>query len=84
MPLYEYKCSECNDTFTVSSSIDDRKKVLDDPCKVCGNSGIIQKLSFGGIADPIRLGRIKPPDGFNEVLRNIKKGNAGSNINIRD
>ena len=34
-----------------------------------------------GMSDPVRLGLVKPSDGFREVLRNIKKGSPGSKIN---
>lgn len=32
------------------------------------------------IGDPVRLGFTKPPDSFNDLLKNIKKRNPGSNI----
>jgi len=85
MPLYDYKCSQCEHTFTKSSSIADRKIPVESPCPECGQEGTISQLiGAPGIGDPHRMGRIKPPSGFNEVLRNIKKGNPGSTINIRD
>ena len=34
-----------------------------------------------GMSDPVRLGLVKPSDGFREVLSNIKKGSPGSKIN---
>jgi hypothetical protein len=36
-------------------------------------------------ADPVRMGRIKPPGGFNDLLKHIHKNTAGSVIkgNIR-
>jgi hypothetical protein len=37
------------------------------------------------MADPVRLGRVKVPDGFRDLLRTIHKGTPGSVIkdNIR-
>ena len=36
---------------------------------------------FPGTVDPTRLGRVKPDDGFKDVLKHVKKGNPGSTIN---
>lgn len=34
-----------------------------------------------GLSDPVRLGRLKPSDGFRDVLGKIKSGSPGSTIN---
>jgi hypothetical protein len=34
-----------------------------------------------GMSDPVRLGLVKPSEGFREVLRNIQKGSPRSKIN---
>jgi hypothetical protein len=34
-----------------------------------------------GFSDPVRVGRMKPSDGFREVLSKIKEGSPGSQIN---
>lgn len=34
-----------------------------------------------GMSDPVRLGLMKPSEGFREVLRNVQKGSPGSKIN---
>lgn len=84
--LYDYKCSQCGHSFTKSSSIANRKIPVESPCPECGKDDTISQWigAAPAIGDPHRMGRIKPPDGFNEVLRNIKKGNKGSTIKIRD
>lgn len=85
MPLYDYKCSQCGHSFTQSSTIANRKIPVESPCPECDKHDTIsQVIGASNIGDPVRMGRIKPPAGFNEVLRNIKKGNKGSTINIRD
>jgi hypothetical protein len=33
------------------------------------------------IGDPVRLGRVKPSEGFRDVLRNLKKRHKHSTIN---
>lgn len=85
MPSYDYKCSQCEHVFNKILSISDRNIPIESTCPNCDSIGTIsQKLGATPMGDPHRMGRIKPPDGFNEVLRNIKKGNKGSTINIRD
>jgi hypothetical protein len=34
-----------------------------------------------GLSDPVRLGRLKPSDGFRDVLSKIKTNSPGSKIN---
>ena len=34
-----------------------------------------------GFSDPVRLGRMKPSDGFRDVLQKIKQGSPRSRIN---
>lgn len=85
MPIYDYKCSDCGHTFTQNLRIAERKQPIESPCPECEKEGnITQVIGGGAVVDPVRIGRIKPESGFNEVLRNIKKGNPGSNFNIRD
>lgn len=75
MPLYEYVCDGCHEVFDRFSSIADRNVPTDQPCPNCGESKVRQQLSTPPIADPVRLGRIKAPEGFRDVLRNVKKNN---------
>lgn len=85
MPLYYYKCRECDHSFKEFLSMDDRKIPVNAPCPECKvEHSIFQELGYAGVVDPIRIGRKKPPSGFNEVLRNIKKGNPGSTVRIHD
>lgn len=34
-----------------------------------------------GFSDPVRLGRMKPSEGFRDILDKVKKGSPGSQIN---
>jgi len=34
-----------------------------------------------GFSDPVRLGRMKPSDGFRDVLQKVKQGSPRSRIN---
>mgnify|MGYP003346952162 CR=1 FL=1 len=83
MPLYDFHCTKCDHVFSKILSMSDRDIPLTEPCPSCGESGAINKV-FGvpPIADPVRLGRIKPPDGFRDVLRHIKKSYHGSQFTV--
>ena len=84
--MYDYRCSKCEHQFTKFVKISTRDVPCGEECPECGEiGGVIQViLSAPPLSDPWRSGRKKPPDGFNEVLRTIKKSNPGSTINIRD
>lgn len=85
MPTYEYQCTKCGKHHDRILSVAKRNDPLNEDCPFCDSKGHIKMvLGSNPIADPVRLGRIKPPAGFNEVLRNIKAVSPGSNMNIRD
>lgn len=53
MPLYEYKCSSCKETFSVLQKVGSTEK--DTTCPYCGSSDVKKLLSsfscgFGGYA----------------------------------
>lgn len=75
MPLYEYKCSECEHIFDRILKMDDRDIPNQEPCPDCKKEGTVDRhittaplLAYG----PIDF-RKKVPDGFKDVLRDIKK-----------
>ena len=82
MPLYEYQCKACEHYFTSMQSIDNLAVPTRSPCPECGAQRV-EKIITGapGLADPVRLGRIRPDDGFKEVLKKIHENNPGSSIN---
>lgn len=84
--LYSYRCRKCEHVFDRTLRMANRKEPEGEPCPKCENVGdVYQTLTTApNLGDAHRMGNIKPPDGFNEVMRNIKKGNPGSTINIRD
>lgn len=82
MPLYEYQCSACGEIFDKFSSIADRNIPTEEPCPSCGEKQVTQKIGPTPIADPVRLGRIKAPEGFRDVLRNVKKNTYGSKFTV--
>lgn len=83
MPLYEYVCESCHHIWDTFSSVDDRLQPTYEPCPKCDAHKV--RINFGAppIADPVRLGRIKPSEGFRDVLRNIKHRNYKSTIDVK-
>lgn len=45
------------------------------------NSHLETIIQAPGFSDPVRLGFMKPSDGFRDVLKKIKDGSPGSKIN---
>jgi len=83
MPLYDYICDECNHSFDLFSSIANRHVPLDEECPSCKMVGKVRmKLNVAPIADPVRLGRIKAPGGFRDVLNQIHTRTPGSILNV--
>lgn len=81
MPTYDYKCNKCLFEFEKRSSMAENN----DPkcCPKCGqfDSKLIIKSTVG-FCDPYRMGRLKASDSFRDTLREIKKENPGSTINV--
>ncbi|WP_458778468.1 FmdB family zinc ribbon protein [Desulforhopalus sp. 52FAK] len=45
MPIYEYKCNDCNEVFEIlSTSAKDNKKVV---CTKCGSENVTKLISAG-------------------------------------
>lgn len=82
MPLYEYVCDSCGEIFDKMSSIADRNKPTEEPCAKCGEMKVRQNIGPTPLADPVRLGRIKAPEGFRDVLRNVKKNHRGTQFTV--
>lgn len=82
MPLYDYKCNSCEQTYPRMSSIAERndKKV----CPSCGSDASqLVMLGSPSIGDPVRLGVRKVDDGFREVLSKVHEKTYGSNLNTK-
>lgn len=79
MPTYDYQCSECGHSFEKRQKISDRYKPTEEPCEQC--SGVVKmKVGFPIIVSGVK-GPNSAPDGFKDVLREIKKG-AGKETTI--
>ena len=78
MPTYLFLDKNTNKESTKFMSISECEKYLAD------NPHIEQLVNgFPSLGDSVRLGVKKPDETFRDILRRIKKNNAGSNINIR-
>ena len=83
MPAYDYKCKSCENVFEEFRTIAKRNEVGE--CPECGSSEV--EMSFGNsslkIGDPVHLGVKKIDDGFNQLLKNIKKNHPHGGMKIR-
>lgn len=88
MPNYDYRCTneECSvhdSGFVLQTKVDERDEPCAVPCPACGGQ-IERYLSAPpGFGDPYRLGRVKTPDAFKDVLKNMKKKFRGNTIDSR-
>ena len=82
MPLYTYKCSSCMHEFELITKIANYKDAEAQECPECkSNNTISLKVSAPAFGDPVRLGIIRPDNGFKEVLSKIHEKTSGSELN---
>ena len=77
MPIYQYKNEETGEISDHYMSIAAMQQFDID------NPNMKKIIHAPAIGDPIRLGITKTPDSFNDMLKTIKKNNAGSTIETR-
>lgn len=91
---YCFSCTSCGENFTTQLT---REEFMDfEACEKCGEKSIIRdngvdnELEYGkmggdnaapGIADPVRLGHIKPSQEFRDHIKEIHKRTHGSTLN---
>lgn len=76
MPTYSFRNKETGEEFEDFMSISAFDQyLLDNPHIESFPTGAPPTL------DPVRLGRIKPDEGFRDVLRNMKHQQRGTTIN---
>ena len=79
MPNYTYKNRVTGDVQELSMTIADMLEYEE------SNSSIWQRmLSPTPTGDSVRLGVHKQPNGWNDIVKEIKKKNFGSNINHKN
>lgn len=68
--LYDYRCNECENVFEIFCKMCDRNNVR--PCTKCESINTTRCIaSSATLIPPDRLGRMRHPDGFNDVLKHI-------------
>lgn len=73
MPLYEYKCIECEACWEEMHKIDERDIPLNEPCPKCNVDGsVIQQIGASAVIDSVRLGVTKPPGAFRDRMKQIQ------------
>ena len=89
MPIYNFECTKCENTFESFQTIANMDKPLDMPCPSCLKDGhMIRIVGSPGLGDPLRLEATqkssKPSNAFNDRLREIKKNYPGNTIEVRE
>lgn len=81
MPYYDYACKGCDNEFSAKHSIADRNTPCGTPCEKCSGQ-IYMRLSSPRIVGGVK-GPQSAPDGFKDILREIKKGSGkGCTIDV--
>ena len=80
MPVYDYKCSSCNQEFTRISNIACRDDPENESCEKCNHFSIKRQVGAPAIGDSVRLGLRTHDDGFREVLSKIAEKVPKSNL----
>ena len=82
MPTYSYVCGGCGHCFEKFLKVDDRDEPVESPCPNCSESKVTKQFGINPVLDPYRMGLIKPPESFRDLLRQIKHRNSGSVLDI--
>jgi hypothetical protein len=72
MPTYTFLNTDTNESYDIVLKMSEL-----DAYKLAHPTHSIQIGTAAPIADPVRLGFIKPPEGFRDVLRKIADNTAG-------
>lgn len=73
MPLYDYRCHECNHHFEEFQKIDDRYVPLDRACPKCNKKTLVLVIGAPAICDSVRIGVKKHDKGWEETLAKVKE-----------
>lgn len=82
MPVYEFRCSQCNHEFETILPIADYQKPTLEPCTNCGGTKTIEQIIGAcAIIDSVRLGIRRPDRTFQrEILGRMQKNIPGNKI----
>ena len=82
MPTYQYKCNECENEFEEIHRVVDREIPVDTLCEICGQGNIKIVPQFPSMISMRGSWRVQTSDGWKDTLREIKKNNPGSTLDI--
>lgn len=77
MPFYDYACRGCDHEFSARKSCAERHDPTNEPCPECGGE-LFLKIGATKTVSGVK-GPQSAPDGFKDVLRNIKKSSGKGN-----
>lgn len=79
--FYDYKCRDCDHTFTRQLRMDDRKQPEGEPCPECNKEGTVYQYIGKAPTLVHEAGsRLKVDDGWREVQSKIKEKYTINNI----
>ena len=82
MPTYQYKCSECENAFEEIHRIADREVPVDKLCGICGRGKIQLIPQIPSMISMRGSWRQHTSDGWKDRLKEIKRNNPGSQLDI--
>lgn len=83
MPNYDFSCRTCGNLITdVFLPIAERDRPTTELCPACGEPTIERCVSAPGVSYTINRGGLKTPQGFKDILKDIKSKHPRSTINV--
>jgi len=82
MPIYDYKCKKCDDVTSKVLSIKKRKTPEEDPCEKCGGEIEYAFLDAPKVVSGVGSVLSKTNTDWKDTLKEMKKQNPGSTINV--
>lgn len=79
MPIYTFRNVLDNEEYTMTMSIAEMERFTED-----NKESMVRVLKPIPQGDPVRLGVHKQPNGWNDLVKEVKKKNFGSNINHKN
>ena len=81
MPVYVYGCEACGHTFEKLMKIAERHIPCEEKCEKCGEANYNIRPTALHVSASV-MTNLKPPDGFKDVLKRVKKNHKGSTIDV--
>lgn len=78
MPLYDYGCHGCDNQFTESLSVDNRKIPTESPCTECGGE-VFQRLTGTSLVSDYKSPHRRAGTEWQDILKKVKKESGRNN-----